>query len=117
MAYLILIGSLWDIFPGSNVFFLVALLVTLQILVHMLPFPLFHKIFGFEHPLSPRFGLSFMTSGGLGIAFAVTLTMIRPTRNTDLFLSIALFVIIVSEFLGPWALKISLSRLDREKPS
>jgi hypothetical protein len=81
----------------------------------MLPFPIFRVILDFPLRLPARFGLSFLSSGGIGVAFAVSFKLAYPLPLTDIFLTIALFGILITEFISPWGVKISVFRLDAEE--
>jgi hypothetical protein len=71
----------------------------------------------FPLPLPHLFGFSFLSFGGLGVAFAVSLKLAYPMELTEVFLSVALISIIVSDFLSPWILKRSLLRLESKEHS
>jgi hypothetical protein len=115
IVFLVLIGGLWDMRLGYQVIILVILLFVLRWISFSLPIPIFTRILRFPFVLPPRFGLSFLSLGGIGIAFAISLKLVFPMELTDVFVSAALFMIIFSEFLGPLALKISFNERDKRE--
>lgn len=115
ITFLILIGALWKVNLDANVMILVGLLVLLRIVTYVLPLPVFKAILNFPLRLPFRFGLCFLSSGGIGVAFAVSLESTYPMPLIDIFLSIALLAILVTEFLSPWGLKGSIFQLDSEE--
>lgn len=117
ITFLILIGALWEVALDLKVIVLVVFLLLARVMSNGLPLPSFRGILRFPFPLPPLFGFCFLSSGGIGVAFAVSLKLAYPLAVTDVFLSVALLAIIVSEVLSPLALKISLFRLDSEDKS
>ena len=115
ITFLVLIGAIWKVNLDSSILILVVLLALLRITAYVLPLPFFKVILNFPLRLHLRFGLCFISSGGLGVAFAVSLKLIYPMPLTDVFLSIALLGILITEFLGPWGLKGSIFYLDSEE--
>lgn len=115
ITFLILIGALWDLRLSTEMGVLVALLIILQLISYCLPLPVMQRILRWEAPLPAVFGLCFLSPGGIGVAFAVSLTLTHPVPEIDGFLSMALLFIILSEILSPWALRISLSRLNKRE--
>ncbi len=115
ITFLILIGALWEIDLNTSILIFVGMLVILRIITYVIPLPVFKVILNFPLPLPFRFGLCFLSSGGIGVAFAVSLKLIYPVPLTDVFLSIALLGILITEFLSPWGLKVSLFDLDAEE--
>jgi hypothetical protein len=93
---------------------LVGLMVILRMMTYILPLPTLKAILHFPLHLPMRFGLSFLSSGGIGVAFAVSLKLTYPLPLTDIFLSVALFGVLVTEFISPWGLKFSIFHLDSE---
>ena len=112
ITFLILIGALWEFNLNWYVAFLVFLFITLRAIGNVIPFPFFDKLLRFSSRLPFRFGLCFFSSGGIGIAFAVSLKLAYPLPLTDVFLSVALISIILNEFFGLLVIKHSLWRLD-----
>jgi len=112
IIFLILIGALWEVKFDLNVLVLVVLMVLLRIMGYILPLPFFKFLLNFPLHLSPRFGLSFLSSGGIGIAFAVSLKLAYPLPLIDVFLSVALLGILITELLGPLGLKMSVFQID-----
>lgn len=115
ITFLILIGALWDLSLSTEMGVLVALLLVLQLISYCFPLPVLQRILRWEVPLPAVFGLCFLSPGGIGVAFAVSLTLTHPLPEIDSFLSMALLFIILSEILSPWALRISLSRLSKRE--
>jgi Kef-type K+ transport system membrane component KefB len=115
IIFLVLIGALWDVNVDHRVVILVALVIVLRVLTYALPLPLFKVVLDFSLHLPTRFGLCFLSSGGVGVAFAVSLKLAYPLPLTDIFLTIALFGILITEFISPWGLKYSVFRLDSEE--
>ncbi len=115
VVLMVLMGALWDFNISYEVSILVALLFVVRIIGYVFPLRLFQKILNFPFPLPAVFGLCFLSYGGIGVAFAVSIKLAYPLVFTDVFLSSALIVIIFSDILGPWALKLSIFPLDSEK--
>lgn len=114
IIFLILIGALWEVNLDYRVAILVGLLVILRMMTYILPLPLLKAVLHFPLHLPMRFGLSFLSSGGIGVAFAVSLKLAYPLPLTDIFLSVALFGVLFTEFISPWGLKFSIFHLDSE---
>lgn len=114
IIFLILIGALWEVNVDGRVAILVGLVVILRLIGYILPLPLFKVTLDFPFHLPMRFGLCFLSSGGIGVAFAVSLKLAYPLPIPDIFLSVALFGILLTEFISPWALKFSVFKLDSE---
>jgi hypothetical protein len=112
ITFLILIGALWEINLNASIWILVGLLVLLRVITFVLPLPFFKVILNFPFRLPFRFGLCFLSSGGIGVAFAVSLKLNYPIPLADIFLSIAFLGILITEFLSPWGLKGSIFYLD-----
>jgi hypothetical protein len=115
ITFLILIGALWEVCFDYRLALLVILMILLRFLGYILPMPLFKVILDFPLHLPTRFGLSFLSSGGIGLAFAVSLKLAFPFPLTDVFLSAALFGILITELISPWGVKISVFKLDEEE--
>ncbi len=115
IIFLILIGALWKVDFDYRASIFIALLVVLRVLAYMLPLPFFKVVLDFPLRLPTRFGLCFLSSGGIGVAFAVSMKLVYPLPLTDVFLTIALFGILVTEFISPWGVKFSVFRLDSEE--
>jgi len=49
------------------------------------------------------------------VALAVNIKIIYDMPLTDVFISVALLFIVISELLSPWLLRESLLKIDREK--
>lgn len=112
LVLLILIGALWKFNMSIEIGVLTLLMLALRVCGFVLPLPLFGKMLRFPIPLPFSFGLGFLSSGGVGIALAVSLKLAYPIPLTDIFLSVALIAIILSELLTPWGVKKSLFKLD-----
>jgi hypothetical protein len=115
IIFLILIGALWEVHLDYRAALLVVLMIFLRISSFILPLPLLRVILGFPLHLPARFGFCFLSSGGIGVAFAVSLKLAFPLPLMDVFLSIALLGILISELISPWGLKISIFKLDSEE--
>ena len=115
IIFLILIGALWDVSFDYTVAILVVLMVVLRVLTYVFPLPLFKVGLDFPLHLPMRFGLCFLSSGGIGVALAVSIKLAYPLPLTDIFLTVALSGILITEFISPWGLKYSVFRLDSEE--
>lgn len=115
ITFLILIGSLWEVSVDIRLALLVFLMICLRLIGYILPMPFFKVILDFPFHLPARFGFSFLSSGGIGLAFAVSLKLAFPLPLTDVFFSAALFGILITELLSPWGLRMSVFRLDEEE--
>jgi hypothetical protein len=117
IVFLILIGAIWEFKFDINIALLILSFLCLRILGYVLPMRLYKLALRFPFPLPYLFGFSFLSFGGIGVAFAVSVKLAYATELTEIFLSVALISIIVSDFFSPWFLKISLSKLDSEEHS
>lgn len=115
IIFLILIGALWDFRLDWNIPILVVIFILVRIIGSTLTLPLCRFILRYPHPLPPVYGLSFLSFGGIGVAAAVSLKLAYPMELTDVFLSVALLAIIISELLGPKALQKAISKLDSQE--
>lgn len=115
IIFLILIGALWDFSFDYKIAALVVLILVLRVIGYTLPLRSFEKILRFSFPLPPLFGLCFLSSGGIAIAFIVSWKLIYRLPLTDVFVSVALVATVVSELLSPWVLKETILRLSPEK--
>ncbi|MFP4081439.1 MAG: hypothetical protein ACLFVG_01640 [Candidatus Aminicenantes bacterium] len=115
IVFLVLIGALWDIRFNHKIALLVAVLLMLRILAYTAPLPSLKVLFRFPFPLPPLFGLSFLSPGGLAVAFAISIKVMYLLPLTDIFVSVALLSIIISEMFSPWLLKKSLMKLEEEE--
>ena len=115
ITFLILIGTLWEFQFDFKTGLVILVLLLTRLIAFTAPLPLLQRILRFPCRLPSRFGLSFLSSGGIGVAFAVSVILIFPFSLTDVFLTAALIAIIIDEFLCPIALRASLIRLDREE--
>lgn len=115
ITFLILIGALWELDVDHRVGIVIILMVVLRVVTYILPMPFFKVALDFPLRLPPRFGLCFLSSGGIGVAFAVSIKLAYPLLLTDIFLTVSLFGILITEFISPWGLKFSIFRLDSEE--
>jgi hypothetical protein len=116
IVFLILIGALWEFRFDVNIALLILAFLSSRALGYVLPLTSFGLLLRFPFPLPHLFGFSFLSFGGIGVAFAVSLKLAYPMDLTEVFLSVALISIIVSDFISPWLLKISLVKLESEEP-
>jgi hypothetical protein len=114
IIFLILIGALWEVNLDYKVSILVGSMILLRVMAYILPLPLLEAVLHFPLHLPMRFGLCFLSSGGIGIAFAVSLKLAYPLPLTNIFLSVALLGVLLTEFISPWGLRFSVFRLDAE---
>ncbi len=115
IIFLILIGALWELNLDYKIALLAVILLILRTVGYSIPLRPFGKILRFSFPLPTLFGLCFLSSGGIAIAFIVSLKLIYPFPLIDVFVSVALIATILGELLSPWALKSSIIKLDTEK--
>ena len=115
IVFLILIGALWQFNIDYKIALLVVLTFVLRVISYTLSLPIIGRLLSFPLKLSPAFGLSFLSSGGIGVAFAVSLQLAYPLPLTDIFLSVALLSIITGEILSPLGLKYSLFKSEPEE--
>ncbi len=113
ITFLILIGALWELNLDARVALLALVIIAFRILAFTVPLPAIRAALGFPLPLPPRFGLCFLSQGGIGIAFAVGIKLSYPVPLTEIFLSAALLGIVASELLAPWGIKMSAGRMDQ----
>ncbi len=113
IVFLILIGAFWELNFSWEVGVLVTVMLAMELILHILPMPLLEKILKFPVSLPHIFGNCLLSSGGLGVAFAVSLKLNYPVPLIDIFLSVSLLMIILSEFLSPWAIRTALFRLEK----
>jgi len=111
LVLLILVGAFWEIDINLKIAVLVLLLLGLRTAAYMLFTPLLGRFLKFPYRLPLTFGLSLMSAGGLGVAFAVSIFIAYPMDLTNTFLSVALIAIILGDVLSPLAIKASLYRL------
>ena len=109
---LILIGALWKFSFGYEIALMVVAMILVRIMGYAVSSPAFVKLFGFPWRLPSRFGLSFLSFGGIGVAYAVSLHQVYPLPESDYFLSVALLSILLGEIVSPVALRISLRPID-----
>jgi hypothetical protein len=115
IVFLILIGAIWEFKFDISIALLILTFLCFRALGYVLPMRSFRFLLRFPLPLPHLFGCSFLSFGGIGIAFAVSLKLVYAMELTEVFLSVALVSIIVSDFFSPWLLKVSLIKLDSEE--
>ncbi len=115
IIFLILIGAHWDFNFDDKIALLVILLLVMRIIGYSFSFYVFGKILHFPFYLSPVFGFCFLSSGGIAIAFVVSIKLIYALPMTDVFVSVALLAIVAGELFSPWTLRASILRLDAKK--
>jgi hypothetical protein len=115
IIFLILIGALWEFNLDYKIVLLVFILLILRLVGYSFPLRPLGKILRFSFPLPALFGLCFFSSGGIAVAFIVSLKLIYPIPLIDVFVSVALIATVLSELLSPWALKNSILKLDEGK--
>ena len=115
IVFLLLIGALWEFNIDYKIALLVVLIFVLRVIGYTASLPIIGLVLRFPLKLSPAFGLSFLSSGGIGVAFAVSLKLAYPLPLTDILLSVALLSIITGEILSPIGLKYSLSKSEPEE--
>ena len=115
IIFLLLIGAIWNVNFDYTVALLIVLMVVLRVLTYALPLPIFKAALDFPLRLPPRFGLCFLSSGGIGVAFAVSIKLAYPLPLTDVFLTIALSGVLLTELISPWGLKFSVFHMDSEE--
>ena len=115
IVFLLLIGALWELNIDYRIVLLVVLTIVLRVIGYTLSLPVMGGLLRFPFRLSPVFGLSFLSSGGIGVAFAVSLKLTYSLPLTDIFLSVALLSIMIGEILSPLGLKYSLFKSDSEE--
>jgi hypothetical protein len=108
LVLLILVGALWEFTFNGRIALFVLLLIGLRIALHTFFAPVVARLLRLPFRLPRSFGLSLVSAGGLGVAFAVSIAIAYPMELTRTFLSIALFAILLGELLSPWAMKVSL---------
>lgn len=114
IVFLILIGAIWEFDVNIRIALLALGLLGARTVGYSLAFPLFQRILKFPFALPAHFGLNFLSLGGIGVAFAVSVKLAYSMPMADDFVSVALITIIFLELLSPWAMKKSLFRLDSQ---
>ncbi|MGD9346580.1 MAG: hypothetical protein PVH84_11995 [Candidatus Aminicenantes bacterium] len=112
IVFLILIGAIWEFKFNTRIALLIGVFLSSRFLGYVLPLRAFKFLLRFPFPLPHLFGFTFLSFGGIGIAFAVSLKLAYAMELTEVFISVALISIIVSDFISPWLLKVSLLKLD-----
>jgi len=82
IVFLILIGAFWKLNFTWEVGVLVGVMLVMEVLLHTLPVPLLGKILKFPIQLPHIFGNCLLSSGGVGVAFAVSLELTYPIHST-----------------------------------
>jgi len=115
IIFLILIGALWDLNFDYRIALLTGLLFVLKLAAFSLSLRPLKATLNFPFKLPARFGFCFLSPGGIAVALAVNIKIIYDMPLTDVFISVALLFIVISELLSPWLLRESLLKIDREK--
>lgn len=115
VIFLLLIGAFWELRLDARTAVLAAVLITVRVVGQMLPLPAARRILRFPLVLPAHFGLSFLSTGGVGVAFAVSIKMSFPLPLTDVFETVALLSILATEMFSPLVLRWSLVKLDRKQ--
>lgn len=115
IIFLILVGALWAFNLDTKIVLLVALLLLLRVTGYALPLSPLGRILRFPFPLPSVFGFCFLSSGGIAVAFIISLKLIYQLPLTDVFVSVALIVTILGELLGLWPIKGAINKLDSKK--
>jgi Kef-type K+ transport system membrane component KefB len=115
IVFLILIGALWRPDLDWRIAVMVGSLICMRIVGLFLPLPFLGKVLGFQFKLRRKLGFCLLSSGSIGIAYAVSVKLAFPIPLTDTFLSAALFAVIISELFSPLAALRSLNILDKEE--
>ncbi|MFQ6037260.1 MAG: hypothetical protein ACE5LV_01455 [Candidatus Aminicenantales bacterium] len=110
----VMIGALWDVHLDVWIVSLACLFILVRILGFVLPSRAIGAVLQFPLRLPGRFGLGFLSAGGIGVAFAVSIKLLYEHPLADVFLSIALIGIILGELIAPSGVKASVFRLDQE---
>jgi len=113
IVFLILIGAFWELRFTWELGALVLLMLLLRLILYVLPVPFLSKILKFPLELPSFFGTILLSSGGIGVAFAVSLKLTYPVPLVDVFLSVSLLMIIISELFSPGIIRASLHRLEK----
>lgn len=112
IVFLILIGALWNLYFDYKIAILIGLLLILRLVGFSFPLRPLGVLLKFPFSLPSIFGLCFLSQGGIAVAFAISIKLVYLLPLTDIFVSVALLSIIISELLSPWLL---LLRLKSEK--
>ncbi|MFW6160946.1 MAG: hypothetical protein ACOC57_07385, partial [Acidobacteriota bacterium] len=112
VVFLILIGAMWRIYWDEKVVVLILLLITLRFLISVLPVAGLAKLLRFPFPYTPEFGFFFISSGGMGIAFTISIALMIEHTLIPVFMSAAIFTILVLELFSPWAIRKALNKMD-----
>jgi hypothetical protein len=115
IIFLILVGALWEFNLDYKIVLLAVILLILRVVGYSFPLRPLGKILRFPFPLPGVFGFCFLSSGGIAVAFIVSLKLIYPVPLIDVFVSVALMATVLGEILSPWGLKNSILKLDRGK--
>jgi hypothetical protein len=115
IIFLILVGALWELNFNLKLALLIIILPLLRVIGYSLSLSFFSRTLRFPFHLPARFGLCFLSSGGVAVAFIVCVRMVYPHPFSGVFVSVAIMATAASEILSPWVLKSSLLSLDSEK--
>ncbi len=115
IIFLILIGALWEIHLDYRIVLLVVFLIILRLVGFSASLRPLGEALRFPFPLPSLFGLCFLSPGGISVAFAISIKLIYWQPFIDIFVSVALLSILISELLSPLALRKSLLRIESEE--
>ena len=115
IVFLILIGALWNLDFDYRIALLTGLLFVLKLAAFSLFLPPLGAVLNFPFKLPFRFGFCFLSPGGIAVALAVSVKLAYPLPLVDVFISVALLFIVISEFFSPWLLRKSLLKIEEEK--
>ena len=115
IVFLILIGALWNLNFDYKIALLTVFLLVLKLAAFSLSLRPLGTVLNFPFKLPTRFGLCFLSPGGIAVALAVNIKLVYSLPLVDVFVSVALLFIVISEFFSPWLLRESLLRIEEEK--
>jgi len=115
IIFLILIGALWEFNFDYKTGLLVVLLLFIRAVGYSFSLRPLGFILRFSFPLPALYGFCFLSFGGVALAFVVSLKLIYQYPLTDVFVSVALLVIVVSELLSPLIMKKALLKLESKE--
>lgn len=115
IIFLILIGALWNLNFDYRIVLLTGLLFILKLAAFSLSLPPLRAALNFPFKLPVRFGLCFLSPGGIAVALAISVKLAYSLPLADVFISVALLFIVISEFFSPWLLRESLLKIEEEK--
>lgn len=117
VVLLILIGAMWQIYLDEKVAVLILLLIILRFLISVLSAAGLVKLLHFPFPYSPRFGYFFLSSGGMGIAFTISISLMIEHSFVPIFMSAAVTTILIFELISPVAIRKALNKMESMEKS